>query len=346
MLKHVWMGVVVGLMVSACSSSSSGTSSGSTGGSGSTGSTGQPQGVVDVEAGATVKFIVPAAQAVIFTATVGGAEVIQRAEVVNNAVVVTTLCTTASGSLTALTVQGAEVHALAVNLVGASKLVKSTTTATGGACTDVGTVNPQLQSTLVRVGSKLFYAGNGQQDFPISQYDLTSNTESTVLAAPPTHLPGDLGTDGTHLFGAESGSGSAFELIRFAPDGTGRASYKTFADASKAGFVVGGANVFWLEGSSLAKASVTGTPGAPTVGPDLGAGSDPLAFCGAQDSQTVVYAIASGTKTGWWSVATDPTASPVKLSTGGFAVSTSPCVYGTNTFWFIDNAGALHLKFH
>lgn len=328
-------GAVLGLLLAACDGPMMGTDGGTGGGAGAA--------ILPVAEDVEVSDVVVSGDVAYFSGSRSGTGVLGSARLANGAVTVTTLCEYAAGAIQTLVVQGTEVHALTPGLLSAGKVLSTTTTSTGGACTVVGDANPLLLGgKAYRVASALYYLGptSGATNPHVKRFDLGTNTETQVTTGDPKVVP--LGTDGTSLFYTEAQpGGGGLQVVRVTTSGASPTVMFT-SSAATLGFGIAGDNLGWLSGDDLVFVPTQGTPGAPqTAVAALGIESA-IVFCGVGPSNTLVYASDRGPGVGRWTVPLAAGATRTLVTTQYY--STRSCAASAGALWWIDNADTLRVK--
>jgi hypothetical protein len=312
-----------------------GTGGGTGGGAGDT--------ILAVAEDVEVSDVVVSGDVAYFSGSRAGTGVIGSARLTDGAVTVTTLCEHPSSVVQTLVVQGTEVHGLTQAVLSAGKVLRTSTTSTGGACTVVGDATPLLLGgKAYRVGNALYYLGptSGVTNPHVKSFDLASNTESQVTTGEVKVPP--MGTDGTSLFFTEGQpGGSGLQVVRVTTSGANPTVMFT-STAATMGFGIAGGNLGWLSGDDLVFVPTQGTPGSPqTAVASLGIESV-ITFCGVGPSNTLVYASDRGAGVGRWTVPLTANATKTLVTTQYF--STRACAASAGALWWIDNVDTLRVK--
>ncbi len=248
----------------------------------------------------------PSAQPAIFSATA-------------TATTATTLCTGATDSkLSGVVVDGTTVYALQNAGSGTVKLVKTSTSGTGAACTEVATVDAQSflftsLAPMAKVGDQLVYLAT---DGSLKGYSLTANTEATIAAAGEGFFPTILGSGAIGVVAQAAGGTAPPVLKTFGAQGLA----ETLDSFSKPEFTVVGTNALWAVDLAGVAFKYRGLAQGSTVtsGPvaNLGIpGRSNLTFCETNDGVSAGVAIAksSDSYAGLYTVGLN-TMAPIKVT--------------------------------
>lgn len=244
--------------------------------------------------------------------------------------------------LAGLVVDGANAYALMSASSGATKLLRTSTTATGGPCQELGVVDARsfffgAFAAMAKVDDRLVYFGS---DGSLKAWSLTSNSESVVAQV----------SGGASFFDA-IGSTGAIGIVPRAPAAGATPELKTFTAAglgstlatfSKPEFTTLGARVLWaIDGASGGvtfkfrdASSATETTGATA---QLGTpGRINLTFCETNDGAAAGFAIAksSDAAAGFYSVGADANA-PRKITSQSFDAPLH-CALTASRLWVVE----------
>lgn len=168
------------------------------------------------------------------------------------ATLATVLCTGAANTrLSGVVVDGATVYALSDTSTGSMrKLVRTSTTGIGAACTEVATIDARGffvlgTAALAKVGDLLVYKA---PDGSLKGYSVTSNLESIVAQPGSGFFDTVLSAGGIGVVAQAQGGATAPALKTFTTAGLG----DTVASFSKPDFTTVGSSILW---------AIDGTPG-------------------------------------------------------------------------------------
>ncbi len=254
----------------------------------------------------------------------------------------TLLCTGPSDSkLAGVVVDGANVYALMSSSSGTTKLLRTTTMATGGACQELGSVDAKgffvtPFAAMAKVGDALVYFAS---DGSLKAYSLSTNTES-VVAPSQGGFFANIASTGTIGVVAQAQSGTAPPNLKTF---TGAGLGETLASFSSPEFTTLGSRVLWaIDGASGAvtfkfRDAAMGSTESTGATAQLGVpGRINLTFCETNDGSAAGFAIAksSDAAAGFYAIGTDANA-PRKLTSQTWDTPVH-CAVTASRLWVVE----------
>lgn len=258
------------------------------------------------------------------------------------ATLATVVCTGAPNTqLSGVVVDGTTVYALSDTSTGSvRKLVRSSTTGIGAACTEVATVDARgffLLGTaaLAKVGDQLVYKA---PDGSLKGYSTTTNMESVVAPAGESFFDTILSAGGIGVVAQAQGGANPPSLKTFTTAGLG----DTVASFSKPDFTTVGANILWaVDGASGVafryRAAASGSTVSMGATANLGVpGRSTTGFCETNDgvSAGVFVAKAADSFAGYYTVGLD-SAMPRKVTSQAYDAPVH-CAVTPTRLWVVE----------
>lgn len=317
-----------------------GSAGGSSGGGSAVGGGGPNPGTTILGARQITDLAVSGETAIFTGATVADQSAIFSANATDS--LASVLCTgAATTKLSGVVVDGTTVYALSDTATGSMrKLVRTTTTGIGAACTEVATVDARgfyLLGTaaLAKVGDLLVYKA---PDGSLKGYSVTSNMESVVAQPGNGFFDTILSAGGIGVVAQAQGGATAPDLKTFTATGLG----ETVASFSKPDFTTVGTSILWaVDGSpgvafryrqaasgsavSMGATANLGIPGRSTTG-----------FCETNDgvSAGVFVTKSADTFAGYYTVGLDA-ALPRKVTSQAYDVPLH-CAVTPTRLWAVE----------
>lgn len=337
------------LLLAACGTTSSPanntSTTGTAGSTGTTGSTGSTTPVL-IQGVSEIVDVVAVGDTVFFTGTEGGGEqAIMSATATGAGVGI--LCKGGSArTFGSLVVDGDNLYALSRDiLAGTAKIVTTTKTGSGSACTELpGTLTPHLQTTMIKLGSSFVYRGTTK----VMKFPVAGGIEADFLTTQATGFLTNFAVVGGNGFVVDTTTASSpgAHLLSFTEGSTAGVEFKAFNSPVEAGFLAVGSSIVWSEpGGSVGQvtfkyrdagsaSSVTATTG-PSI--SLAVGSV-IVLCGST-ATSFGFAVTNGDGVGYYTGGLNQTAAKKVTSSSAAA---NACAITSNAFWWINNANQLY----
>lgn len=254
----------------------------------------------------------------------------------------TLLCTgPADSKLAGVVVDGASVYALMTSSSGMTKLLRTSTTATGAACQELGTVDTKGfffggLASMAKVGDRLVYFGS---DGSLKAWSVSGNSEAVIVPSGESFFEAIGSTGAIGVVAQASPGGAAPALKTFTSAGLGQ----TLGAFSKPEFTTLGARVLWaIDGASGGvtfkyRDAAPGSPESTGATAQLGVpGRLNLTFCETNDGSAAGFAIAksSDAAAGFYALGADPNA-PRKLVSQAFDAPVH-CAVTATRLWVVE----------
>ncbi len=254
----------------------------------------------------------------------------------------TVLCTgPMNAKLAGLVVDGTALYALVSTATGMTKIVRGSTTGTGGTCSDVAQVDTRSfsfsnRAPMAKVGDLLVYKAN---DGSLKGYSLTANNEVTVAPGPAgMSFFDDIISSGPVGVVAQTVPGATLppDLKTFTAAGLG----ETLASFSKPDFTVLGAHALWaIDGVTFQRRQLMPAGSAVEAGAtaNLGVtGRAAMGFCETNWGSAAGFFLSksAGTNAGYYTVSAD-SSPPRKVTNLAFDTPVH-CTVTPTKLWLVE----------